>query len=138
MAEVEAGSKVKVNIKGKTAEGHEFATGDELVIELGQGQMLPAIEVAMLGMSAGENKDFVVAIEEGIPRREDLLFEIEREALPTDREYALEDDLVLSLPTGEEIEVTIVGMNDTHFTLDANPPIAGKELHVNVSIIEIL
>lgn len=142
MAQVEAGSKVKVHIKGQTAEGHEFTTGDQhnegLVIVLGQGQMLPAIENALLGMSAGEEKDFTVGVEEGIPHRPDLIFEIEREALPADREYAIGDDLVLSLPGGEEIEVSVKELTDTHFKLDANPPIAGKELQVNVVVIEIL
>ncbi|MEM1282461.1 MAG: FKBP-type peptidyl-prolyl cis-trans isomerase [Chlamydiota bacterium] len=142
MAQVEAGSKVKVNIKGKTPEGHEFTTGEQhqggLEIVLGQGQMLPAIESAIIGMSAGENKDFVVSVEEGIPHRADLLFDIEREALPDDRDYEVGDNLVLSMPGGDEMEVTIEAINDTHFKLDANPPIAGKELHVNVVVLEIL
>ncbi len=142
MAQAEAGSKVKVHIKGKTPEGHEFTTGDQhnegLVIVLGQGQMLPAIESAILGMSSGDEKEFTVAVEEGIPHRPDLIFDIEREALPDDRDYEVGDDLVLSLPGGEEIEVIVNEMNDTHFKLDANPPIAGKELQVSVVVVEVL
>jgi peptidylprolyl isomerase len=142
MAQVTAGSKVKVHIKGNTEEGHEFTTGEKndggLVIILGEGQMLPAIEAAMIGMNAGEDKEFTISEAEGIPHREDLIFEIEREALPADREYQINDDLVLSLPGGDEVEVIVVTTSDSHVMLDANPPIAGKELRVNVSILEIL
>lgn len=142
MGKVEAGSKVKVLIKGNTPDGHEFTTGDKnadgLVITLGEGQMLPAIEAAIIGMNVGEDKEFVVEAENGIPRREELILQLEREALPADREYAVDDDLVLSLPGGDEIEVTVKMMTDTHVMLDANPPIAGKELNVVVSVIEIM
>lgn len=141
MATVGEGSKVKVLIKGSTEDGHEFTTGSNeegLEMTLGAGQMLPAIEEQIVGMSAGEKKDFTVPSEKGIPRREDLVLQLEKEALPADREYAVEDDLVLSLPGGEELEVTVMMMTDTHVMLDANPPIAGKDLNVTVTIVDIL
>lgn len=141
MGKVQADSRVKVRISGSSSDGYEFSTnkkkGGTLEIQLGRGEMLASIEEAIIGMEEGEKKEFTLTAEQGIPRQEELILQLDREVLPKDRDYEVDDDLVLSLPGGDELEVTITMMTETHVLLDANPPIAGKALNVSISLIKI-
>ncbi|MCA9096076.1 MAG: hypothetical protein KDA68_21500, partial [Planctomycetaceae bacterium] len=38
---------------------------------------------------------------------------------------------------GDEIEVTVVGINDEEVTVDANHELAGESLHFEVKIVEV-
>ncbi len=142
MKSVAEGDKVSIFFKGTTDDGYTFASdGDEntgFEVQLGEGQLLPHFESALVGMIPGEEKKFVVSKDDGIPRRDDLVFEVEREVLPADQEFTIDDDIVLSMPTGEKLEVTIVKLTDSHVTLDANPPVASKELTVELKLFAIL
>ncbi|MEC7838912.1 MAG: FKBP-type peptidyl-prolyl cis-trans isomerase [Chlamydiota bacterium] len=142
MKTVAEGDKVKIFFKGTTHDGFTFSSGgsesEGFEVKLGEGQLLPSFETHLVGMAPGEEKKFVVTKEEGIPRRDDLVFEVEKEILPADQEFNIDDELVLSMPTGEKIEVIILKLTETHVTLDANPPVADKELSVEMKLIDII
>ena len=133
---------VIVYFKGSTADGFNFSSSgteeEGFEVTLGQGLLLPIFESHLIGMSPGETKNFSVSKSEGLPVREDLIFDVERDFLPIEQEFEVGDDLVLSMPTGEKIEVTITSLTDDKVILDANPPVAGKDLEIEMKLFEIL
>lgn len=142
MKAAKQGDKVRIYFTGKTEDGLEFSSGESeeqaFEVEIGSGMLLPAMDTAIIGMVPGEKKNFSVTKDESIPHREEMIFEVEREVIPPEQEYSLEDILVLGLPTGERLEVTVKKITESHVTLDANPPIAGKDLHIELKLIDIV
>lgn len=139
---VDTGNTVILYFKGTTSDGFSFSSSgteeEGFEVTLGQGHLLPVFESNLIGMSPGEIKNFSISKSEGLPIREDLIFDVEREFLPKEQTFEVGDDLVLSMPTGEKIEVTITSLTDDQVVLDANPPIAGKELQIEMKLFEIL
>ncbi len=141
MKKAASGDTVQIYFTGTTDDGFSFSgNGSEeegFEVTLGIGQLLPAFESQIIGMAPGETKKFSVNKKEGIPRQQELIFEVEREILPEDQEFAVDDDLVLSMPNGERLEVIITALSDEKVTLDANLPIAGKDLSVEIKLLSI-
>ncbi|UCE71152.1 MAG: hypothetical protein JSU99_07595, partial [Nitrospiraceae bacterium] len=48
------------------------------------------------------------------------------------------DTVQLHRPNGQKIPVTVIDKSDKSFTMDANHPLAGKELTFVLELIEIL
>lgn len=141
MAKVKKGDKVKAHYKGTLADGTEFdnsAGGDPIEFEVGSGSLIPGFESAVVGMECGEKRTFTVPADEAYgPRRDELLLTIPKDEVPPDLDAEVGDSLVLER-NDQEIQVTVKNISDTGLTLDANDPLAGKDLVFEVEIVEIV
>ncbi len=135
------GDVVKVHYTGKHTTGQVFdsSVGQEpLSFVLGEGQMIPGFEKGILGMMTGSKKSieipFMEAYGESYP---DLIMEVPREEIP--KEIPLELGMPLSVQTaeGHPATVFVIQLTDTHVTLDANHPLAGKDLIFEVELVEV-
>lgn len=135
------GNKVKVHFTGKTIDGHIFASSigqQPLEFRLGCNEVLPGIEKAILGMSVGDRKITNVSCDEAYGfRNEELVFDIERnqlpEGIPTDVGQCLE----FHYADGTILLLTIIDHYETMVKVDANHPLAGKNLTFEIELIEI-
>lgn len=135
------GSKVKIHFSGKTHEGQEFDSTKEegpITVEIGKGEFLPAIESALIGMLQGEKKTIVVSESEGIPYREELVFDVQKGQLPED--LPLEEGIMLQMgqPDGTVVFVKVLSVGDEMVKLDANHPLAGQVLTFDIELVEII
>lgn len=141
MLKAKVGDVVKVHYTGKLRDGTVFDTsvgGEPLEFTLGLGQLIPAFEEAIVGMSPGESKTFEIPAEEAFgPYREELVLEIERERLPAEIELEVGQQLLLRDPNGQAFRVTVTDLDDHMVTLDANHPLAGEDLIFEVQLVEI-
>lgn len=141
MLKAKVGDVVKVHYTGKLRDGTVFDTsigGEPLEFTLGLGQLIPAFEEAIVGMSPGESKTFEIPAEEAFgPYREELVLEIERERLPAEMELEVGQQLLLRDPNGQAFRVTVTDLDDRMVTLDANHPLAGEDLVFEVQLLEI-
>ena len=62
---------------------------------------------------------------------------MKREQLPPDTEVELGDALRVGFPDGSTVTVQVTAMDDDSVTLDANHPLAGKDLTFELELVGI-
>ncbi|MGZ3418837.1 MAG: FKBP-type peptidyl-prolyl cis-trans isomerase [Polyangiales bacterium] len=118
---------------GDVLEATDDEEGRPLGFVWGYGFMVPGLERALEGMSAGETKELVIPPEEGYGARDEALEHwVDRadfpEGLEIDDEFAAESD------AGEEITLRVVEIEDDAVLVDANHPLAGETLRFEVMV----
>lgn len=140
-AMAQSGDIVSVDYTGKLEDGSIFDTSigkQPLQFTLGEGNMISGFEKAVTGMKVGESKTVTLTPEEAYgPRNEDLVVIIERDNLPEDIDPAVGEQLVLKTATGTEYTVTVIEVEDTAITVDANFILAGKTLIFEIRLVAI-
>ena len=140
MTQAKKGDKVKVQYTGKLEDGTVFSSSpheEPLQFTIGEGQILPGFEQAVIGMNPGESKIVQIAPENAYgPRLEDLVVVIAREQLPNEMNPALGERLQIRQTDGQTIAVTVADVSPSTVTLDANHPLAGKDLTFDIRLLE--
>ncbi|NDR55035.1 FKBP-type peptidyl-prolyl cis-trans isomerase [Aliiruegeria sabulilitoris] len=141
MSTAKAGDTVRIHYTGTLTDGSTFDSSqgrDPLEFVIGSGQIIPGLDAAMPGMAVGENKTVSIpcaeAYGEADPSR---LQQVPRGEIPD--HIPLEAGLVLQAqgPDGNVIQFTVREFNDEAVTLDANHPLAGKDLIFEVELVSI-
>ncbi len=70
------------------------------------------------------------------PHRSDLVVRIERSQIPPDIAPSIGMNLQIRQPNGV-INVVITDMDESSITLDANHPLAGKDLTFDIELAEV-
>lgn len=141
MAQAKIGDTVKVNYTGRLEDGTVFDSSlrsGPLVFTIGEGQLIPGFENAVIGMTPGETKIQKVSAEEAYGFRADfLVIEVDRRRVPPDLDPKVGDRLQLQHPDGHTTSVLVTEVTDASITLDANHPLAGKELTFDIELLDI-
>lgn len=142
MPKAKKGDTVKVHYTGRFEDGEIFdsSTGKEpLEFTIGKGEVIPGFEEAIIGMNTGETKTVKIPPEKAYgPRYDELVLTVERSRFPDDVQPQIGQQLQLRQPDGRTFIVTISDINETAVTLDANHPLAGKDLVFEINLIEIV
>jgi len=137
----ETGNTVKVHYTGKLTDGTVFDTSvdrEPLEVTLGQGQVIAGFEQAVIGMRVGETKTVTIPVDEAYgPRRDDLIFEVERDELPADLDPEVGMQLQMSQGDDSIQIVTITEVSETKVKIDSNHPLAGQDLIFEIELVEI-
>ena len=141
MAKAKAGDTVKVHYTGKLNNGDVFDSSvdaDPLQFTIGQKQMIPAFEEAMIDMELGEKKTIDISADGAYgQRRDDLTQTVERSLLPADIELKVGLRLTAQDPEGQPFSVAVASFDDDNVTLDGNHPLAGEDLTFDIELVEI-
>lgn len=142
MTQAKAGDAVKVHYTGKLADGDIFSTstqGDPLQFIVGQGETIPGFEQAVEGMQVGDSKRIEISPEQAYgPYLDDLVIQVDCKELPPDLDPKVGDRLQIQQEDGRAIPVNVIELSDEVVTLDANHPLAGKDLKFEIELVEIL
>lgn len=111
-----------------------------LEFTIGEGQVISGLEDAVLGMNPGDSKTTDVPIEKAFgPRREDLVAEVAKSKFSHwAREPEVGKRVPISQPDGTPINVTVTAVAESKVSVDANHPLAGEELTLDVELIDIV
>jgi len=136
------GDTVKVHYTGKLASGEVFDTsegGDPLSFKLGGREVIPGLEAAVLGMAVGDSLTVTIPCDDAYgPPRKELVIPIQRSELPEDLTPEVGMQLAMQGEGEEEqIPVLITAVTEAEVTLDANHPLAGKDLTFDVKLVSI-
>jgi peptidylprolyl isomerase len=140
MSQVKQGDKVRVHYTGRLEDGSEFdssADREPLAVTIGENDVIEGFEQAILGMTVGERKTVTFSSEQGYgPRRDEMVQEIDRSTIPEELELELGAQLQAS---GDEamFTLTVVEIGEKTVTLDANHPLAGKDLTFEIELLAI-
>lgn len=141
MAQAKTGDTVKVHYTGKLGGDVVFQTSvgrKPLQFIIGEEQLIPAFEQALIGMNPGESKNIKIPADEAFgPYRKEFVQTIDRSQFPTDLEPEVGQKLNMSNDGGRAIVVTVIDFSESGVTLDANHPLAGEDLAFDIKLEEI-
>ncbi|RMG59214.1 MAG: peptidylprolyl isomerase [Deltaproteobacteria bacterium] len=139
--QVKAGDTVKVHYTGSLEDGTVFDSSrerDPLEFTVGEGKLIAGFENAVIGMAVGESKKVNIPSEEAFgPHREELVLEVEKSMFPPHINPFEGQQLQIPQQDGRTVAVTVTKITDDKVTLDANHPLAGKDLIFDIEVVEI-
>lgn len=141
MAQAKHGDRVKVNYTGRIEDGTVFdsSEGDDcLEFTIGDGRIIRDFESAVIGMQPGESKTIQTPAEKAYgPHDENLVIQVDRQMVPPDMDVQVGMQLAMQQENGGVIPVLVTGVTDETVTLDANHPLAGKDLTFDIELVEV-
>lgn len=141
MAQVKSGDKVKVHYHGKLTTGETFdssAGREPLEFEVGSGSVIKGFDEGVTGMSVGEKKTINIPFDEAYgPVNPEMIIDMPKERFPAEMELEVGMPLMMSDGQGHQFQVTITEIKEVSVMLDANHPLAGKDLIFDLELVEI-
>lgn len=139
MTEARYGDVVRVHYTGRLDDGTVFDSSvgrDPLQFTIGNGEIIPGFEQAVIGMKPGETKTVKIMSDEAYgPHNEEMVLEIDRNQFPADLNLRVGLHLQMHQENGRSIPVMVVDISETCVTLDANHPLAGKDLTFDIELV---
>lgn len=141
MTQAKTGDTVKIHYTGTLDDGTQFDSSegrDPLQFKLGSGQVIPGFDQAVKGMTVGDSKTVNIDAADAYgPRREQMVQEVPRSALPDDLEPREGMALQAHGQDGRVVNLTVTEVGDESITVDGNHPLAGKNLNFDITLVEI-
>lgn len=146
MPKTQTGSRLLLSIEILDEEGEVIeATPDEEPFELtlGQGELPPTVEDALLGLEAGASIETTCAEGEAFgPASPEAIVSVPLEEFPEDLELIKGELIAVNVEDDEgeisEMPAVIIEVNPDGVILDANHPLAGKAATFRVKIEDVL
>lgn len=142
MAQVKSGDKIKVHYHGKLNTGETFDSSegrDPLEFEVGSGMVIKGFDDGVTGMTVGEKKTVTIPADEAYgPVNPEMVLEMPKDRFPEDMQLENGMPLMMSDQNGQQFQVTIVEIKEATVMLDANHPLAGKDLTFDLELVEIV
>jgi len=137
---IDNGKTVKVHYTGTLDDGTVFDSSegrDPIEFEIGAGNVIPGFEEAVKEMAVEETKTVTIPCAEAYGEyREDMCGEFPREQLPDDITPEVGMQLAMQTPEGE-MPVRVTALSDDTLTLDANHPLAGRDLTFELTLVAV-
>ena len=141
MPTVKNGDTVKVHYTGKLGDGSIFDSSTNrgpLEFTVGQHQVVPGFEEAVVGMSPGEAKTSVIPADQAYGLRDErLVVHMDKSRLPEDLDLEPGDRLQIRRTNGQMMNVTVTENTENSVTLDGNHFLAGQDLTFDIQLVEI-
>lgn len=142
MTQVKSGDKIKVHYHGKLNTGETFDSSegrDPLEFEVGSGMVIKGFDDGVTGMTVGEKKTVTIPADEAYgPVNPEMVLEMPKDRFPEDMQLENGMPLMMSDQNGQQFQVTIVEIKEAAVMLDANHPLAGKDLTFDLELVEIV
>ncbi|HEX6924892.1 MAG TPA: peptidylprolyl isomerase [Longimicrobiaceae bacterium] len=140
MDRAQPGDTVRVHYTGSLEDGSVFDSSrgrDPLEFTVGSGRVISGFDQAVTGMAEGEERTVTIPAAEAYgDHRDDLVFSVPREQFPPGMEPAVGLEVQLT-QGGQRAIARISEVTDDAVTLDANHPLAGKDLTFDLELVEL-
>ena len=141
MSQVKQNDTVRVHYTGTLDNGEIFDSSRErepLEFTLGQGQLIPGFENGVIDMKVNETKTVEIPAAEAYGEHQaELIQEVPKDQLPPEIKPEIGLGLVSRTPDGREMPLTITEVREESIMVDANHPLAGKDLTFEIEVVEI-
>ncbi len=140
MAQAQTGTTVRVHYTGKLDDGTVFDSSrdrEPLEFTVGSGQVIPGFDNAVEGMAAGAAKTVTIPAEQAYgARRDELMLRVDRSQFPEDANPEVGQQFQMS-QGGQNFVVNVADVDGDQVTLDANHPLAGRDLTFELEVVEV-
>lgn len=141
MTEVKSGDTVRIHYTGTFADGTTFDSSegrDPLEFVVNSGQIVPGLDKAIPGMTIGEKKKVHVVAAEAYGESDPQAMQaVPRSDIPADIELSVDAVLQVQNQEGRQMHVRVAELTEDTVTLDANHPLAGKDLIFDIELVAI-
>jgi len=141
MTTAKDGDQVAVHYRGTLDDGSEFDSShgrNPLEFTVGSGMVIAGFDDAVRGMSVGDQKTVTLPSDQAYGQhRQELVQQVERARIPDHIEIKEGVQLQASRPGEQPTVLTVVSFDDDTVTLDANHPLAGKDLTFELEVVSI-
>lgn len=142
MTQVQDGDTVVVHYTGKLGDGTVFNTTinrDPLQFMMGESQVIPLFEQATLGMGAGDSKTIEISADEAYgPHYEELMLTVGLEVFSENMQPGVGQQFEVCQPDSQSIVAMVTDVTESSVTMDANHPLAGKDLIFDIQLSEVV
>jgi len=139
MSQVKSGDTVRLHYTGTLTDGTTFDSSEgrePLEFTVGSGQIIPGLDNAIPGMAVGDKKVVEIACADAYGETNpEARQAIPRSEIPEHIPTEPGTQLQMQSPDGHVVPVTIVDVSETEITLDANHPLAGKDLTFAIELV---
>lgn len=141
MTAVKAGDIVHIHYKGTLNDGSVFDSSegrDPLSFTVGTGQIIPGLDQALPGMEVGEEKTVNIPAEQAYGKVNPAAKQsVPKDQFPPNIPLEVGTQLQVQTQDGQVMPVVIDTVEADHVVLDANHPLAGKDLTFEFSVVSI-
>lgn len=141
MTQVKSGDIVRIHYTGTLLDGSPFDSSDgrdPLEFEVGSGQVIAGLDVALPGMAVGDKKTVNVPCSEAYgPIDPDMSQAVSRSSIPPAITLEVGVRLQMQAPDGQALPVVVSALTGDKVTLDANHPLAGRDLIFAIELVSI-
>jgi FKBP-type peptidyl-prolyl cis-trans isomerase 2 len=135
--------KVTLDYEGRFESGEIFDTSKHeehshpLTFVVGEKQVIPGFEKAVMGMNIDEEKEFEIMPEDAYGMPDERLYqEVPRNALPSEPQPEVGMTLIMQTQQGN-IPVMISEVKEDSVMLNLNHPLAGKKLIFKIKVLKV-
>ena len=137
---IEVGDRVRLHFALHLETGEEVDTtrrGDPAMFVVGDGNLLPGFEAAILGLKPGDDAQILLEPEDAFgARRSENVQTLRRDRFGD--EMALEVGLMVSFAgPGGELPGVVRQVMEEHVEVDFNHPLSGTDITFDVAIISV-
>jgi FKBP-type peptidyl-prolyl cis-trans isomerase 2 len=142
MRAADVGDKVRIHFTGRLGDGTVVESSDDehpLEFTLGRREVMSGLEELVRGMRSGEKRQARIPPDRAHGKhRNDLLLAVERERFPSHVDPYTGQQLWMRREGRAAEIVRVVATTGDMVLLDTNHPLAGKELMVEVQLLDIV
>jgi len=141
MTQAKSGDTVRIHYTGTLQDGSVFDSSegrDPLEFQLGSGQVIPGFDDGVTGMTVGEKKTIEIPCDQAYGAiNPQAMQDVPRAEIPDHIPLDLGTQLQVQAGNGQTMMVVVANVTEDTVTLDANHPLAGKDLTFALELVEI-
>ena len=141
MAQAKSGDTVKIHYTGKLEDGRVFDTStglEPLQFKISEDKVIPGFEQAIVGMNTGDSKTTKIPAKDAYgPHLKEMVQSIDQTHFPEHIKPQIGQQLQIPQDDGKDILVKVANVSESSVTLDANHPLAGKDLTFDIQLVGI-
>lgn len=142
MTRAKNGDTVRIHYTGKLTDGTAFDSSHDrqpLEFQLGAQQILPGLDREVAGMEVGSRATVTIPAADAYgPHDPSQVVPVERARIRDDIELTPGLQLQATANGGQTVTLTVVEVEEDQVTVDANHPLAGKDLVFDIELVEIV
>jgi FKBP-type peptidyl-prolyl cis-trans isomerase 2 len=139
---VESGNTIKVHYHGRLNDGTVFDSSNgrsPMEFTVGAGSVIKGFDDGVKGMLVGDKKTIEIPFPDAYgPEDPSMIIEFPRQQLPEDLHPEIGMQLNMNNASGEQFPVVVTEVNEDSIILNANHPLAGKDLIFDLELMEIV
>ena len=138
------GDTVKVLYVGTYDNGSVFDSseshgGDPLQFTIGDGDVIPGFEQAVIGMSVNETKDIHISVEDAYgPYYDYMVTTVNWSSFEEGFVPEVGDQIQMQNSLGQTFQGIVINTSEEGVTVDFNHPLAGMDLNFEITLVEIV
>jgi len=133
---------VTVSYTGRLADGEIFDQSPQdkpLKFIVGRNEVITGFDEAVAGMYRGESKTVMIPCDKAYGEAKEELFEkVDRSIIGENVDLQVGGQLEVTNHDGSVFYVMVREIDEDHVVLDANHPLAGKDLTFDIELIEVI